>query len=86
MRSLKLSAKNIIDSPLIWILAGLIVGIILGVNSASVWILSIGLVGFVVYLHLHGHAKQENEGKLFLSGPAFILSWMVGFTLHSLLF
>ena len=81
-----MSRLRLIDSPFSWALAGLAIGFGLGVNAASVWLLAIGLGGVVAYVWRHGPSRSETEGRLFIAGPAFILSWMVGFTIHGLLF
>lgn len=81
-----MSHLHLLDSPFSWAAAGLAIGFAFGVNSASVWLLAIGLGGFVAYLWRHGDAQGEDEGKLFAGAPAFILSWMVGFVIHGLLF
>ena len=81
-----MSRLRLIDSPFGWAVAGLAIGFALGVNSASVWLLAIGLGAFVAYLARKGDARGEDEGRLFAAAPAFILSWMVGFVVHGLLF
>ena len=80
-----MSRLRIIDSPISWVIAGLAIGFGLGVNSASVWLVAIGLGVFIAYLAFHGPAKRETEGKLFMAGPAFILSWVVGFAVRGIL-
>ena len=77
---------RIIDSPLSWTIAGFGIGVGLGVNTASVWLLTAGLVAFLVYLVMHGEAKQETEGWLFAAAPAFILAWIAGFIVNGLAF
>ena len=81
-----MSRLRLIDSPFSWAIAGWAIGLGLGVNAVSVWLLAIGLGAFVAYLALHGPSRGETEGRLFVAGPAFILSWMVGFAIHGLLF
>ena len=73
-----------IDSPISWAIVGFIIGAALGVNFASVILVAVGLGAFVLYMFLHGPAKQETEGKLFAGCPVFIVAWMVGFAVHSL--
>ena len=80
-----MSRLRIIDSPISWVIAGLAIGFGLGVNSASVWLVAIGLGAFIAYLAFHGPAKRETEGKLFMAGPVFILSWVVGFAVRGIL-
>ena len=73
-----------IDSPISWAIVGFVIGVALGVNFASVILVAVGLGAFVLYMFLHGPAKQETEGKLFAACPVFIVAWMVGFAVHSL--
>lgn len=77
---------RIVDTPLSWAIAGFAIGVGLGVNTASAWLLTAGLAGFLVYLGVHGEAKQETEGWLFASAPAFILAWIAGFIVNGLAF
>jgi hypothetical protein len=51
-----------------------------------VWLLAIGLVGFIAYLRLHGPERPENEGWLLAAAPAFMMSWSLGFIVHGLAF
>ncbi len=73
-----------IDSPISWAIVGFIIGAALGVNFASVALVAVGLVGFVLYMFLHGPARRSTEGKLFAACPVFIVAWMVGFVVHNL--
>ena len=73
-----------IDSPAVWIVAGFAIGIGLGVNTASVWLVAIGLGAFILYLSRHGPAHPSTEGRLFAAGPAFILAWLVGFVVRGI--
>ena len=75
-----------IDSPISWAIAGFIISTALGVNFISVILVAAGLGAFVLYLFAHGPARRETEGKLFAAGPVFIVAWMVGFVVHSLVF
>ena len=61
--------KNITDSPFSWAAVGCIIGLILGVTTLSVVLLSVGLGAFLLYLRLSGPAQHETEGKLFIIGP-----------------
>ena len=81
-----MSRLRIIDAPITWAVAGFAVGFGLGVNLASVWLVAIGMGAFVAYLALHGDARRETEGRLFLAGPAFIIAWIVGFSARGILF
>ena len=73
---------NLVDSPLIWAIVGLAIGIILGVNNLSMWLITAGLAMFPVYLILHGKAEGKTEGRLFSAGGIFMMSWVIGFIVH----
>lgn len=75
-----------IDNPIPWSIVGFIIGLALGVNFASVALVAIGLGAFIVYVFMHGPAKNQTEGKLFAACPIFIVAWMVGFFAHGLVF
>ena len=79
-----ISISRFIDSPITWALAGFVIGVLLGVTTPSVWLLTIGLVLFLFYLKLHGHAHKSSEGKLFAAGPVFIVCWVIGFIVRGL--
>ena len=81
-----MSLQRLIDSPIIWAIAGFAIGAALGVTSASVWLLAIGLGAFIVYLWRHEPARHGTEGRAFATGPVFITSWLVGFVVHGLAF
>ena len=81
-----MSLLRLLDTPATWAIGGLAVGVGLGVDDASVWLLAAGLGGFVAYLWLHGQAETETEGRLFAAGPALIVGWLVGFVIHGLVF
>ena len=74
-----------LDSWITWGVIGFIIGLALGVNDLSVWLLAIGLGLFIVYVSLHGPAKRETEGSLFAAGGVFMMAWMAGFILKGLL-
>ncbi len=78
------TVSRYLDNPIIWALAGFVIGLILGVNLVSVILLAIGLGVFVLYLRAHGEAEDSRETLLFASGPIFIIAWMAGFVVHSL--
>ena len=75
-----------IDTPFSWAIVGFAIGAALGVNFISVVLVALGLGAFVLYMYLHGPAKPETEGWLFAGAPAFIVAWMVGFFVNSLVF
>mgnify|MGYP001043393161 CR=1 FL=1 len=81
-----MSLLRLLDTPVSWALGGLAVGVGLGVDDLSVWLLAAGLGGFVAYLWLHGQAEMETEGRLFAGGPALLMGWLVGFVIHGLIF
>ncbi len=81
-----MTLQRILDSPLSWAVAGFAIGLGLGVNSGSVWLLAAGLGLFVLYLRAHGDADEAKEGLLFAAGPTFMVAWMVGFIVHGLAF
>ena len=80
------SVLRLIDSPLSWALGGFAIGAGLGVNVASVWLLAIGLGGFLVYMAMHGPPERTTEGRLFAAGVAFIVGWTAGFIVNGLAF
>ena len=55
-----------LDSWITWGVAGVAIGLGLGVNTASVVLVAAGLGGFIVYLALHGEggAVKEATGLL----------------------
>ena len=63
---------------------GFAIGLALGVNDISVWLVAAGLGLFVVYLALHGPARRETEGALFASGGVFMMAWVAGFVVRGL--
>ena len=75
-----------LDTPISWAVVGFVIGLVLGVNTISVWLIAIGLGFFLLYLKLHGDAKNETEGWLFASGPIFIVAWIVGFVVRGQVF
>lgn len=75
-----------LDTPATWALGGLAVGLGLGVDDASVWLVAAGLGAFLIYLWLHGRAETETETRLFAGGPALLVGWLAGFIIHGLIF
>ena len=86
MRSRIMSLIKKLDSWVTWGIIGVLIGVSLGVNTASVWLVAIGLGIFLVYLSMHGPAKRETEGSLFASGGVFMMGWIVGFVVNGLVF
>ena len=76
---------RIIDSPYAWGVLGFAIGAALGVTTISVWLVAIGLGGFLVYLKIHGPADDATEGTLFAACPAFIMGWVLGFMVRGLI-
>ena len=74
-----------LDSWVTWGVVGFAIGMALGVNTISVWLVAIGLGVFIAYLALHGPARRETEGSLFASGGVFMIAWMLGFIARGLL-
>ncbi len=79
------AALKKLDSWITWGIVGFVIGIALGVNDLSVWLVAIGLGVFIAYLTLHGPAKRETEGSLFAAGGVFMMAWMAGFIARGLL-
>ena len=77
--------SRIIDSPFTWAAVGFIVGLALGATTLSVWILAGGFGGYLIFLKTRGPAKHATEGWLFAAGPAFMMSWMLGFIVRGIL-
>lgn len=77
---------NLFGSPFSWAAVGFAIGIALGVTTASVSLLSAGLLAFAVHLPLRGQARRETEGSLFAGGAALVMAWLVGFVVHGLIF
>ena len=75
---------RIIDSPLPWAIAGVVIGFALGVTTLSSWLVVAGLAGYIVYLALNRDARESTEGNLVASGPVFMLAWILGFYIKDL--
>ena len=73
-----------LDSWITWGVIGFAIGLALGVNSISVWLVAIGLGLFIAYLALHGPARRETEGALFACGGVFMITWIAGFVVRGL--
>ena len=74
-----------LDSWITWGVVGFVIGLALGVNAISVWLVAIGMILFVAYLALHGPARRETEGGLFACGGVFMIAWIAGFVVKGLL-
>ena len=74
-----------LDSWITWGVVGFVIGLALGVNDLSVWLVAVGLGLFIAYLVLHGPTKRETEGSLFAAGGVFMMAWMAGFIARGLL-
>ena len=85
-RQSTMSPGRIADTPFSWAAAGFVIGLALGVTAVSVWLLAIGLGGFLLYLRLHGPAQHKTEGRLFAAGPVFLISWVLGFVVRGIAF
>jgi hypothetical protein len=67
-------------------LVSLLVGLALGVNTLSVWLLAAGFGGFQLYLWFRGPARMGREGWLFAVGPTILMSWVAGFVFRGVVF
>ena len=77
--------KRDIISPFIWGSIGFIVGLALGVSTVSVWVLAIGFFLFLIWLNYLGPANETSEGWRFSVAPAFMMSWILGILINSLI-
>jgi len=77
---------NPIYLALTWVLAGFVIGIALGVNTASMWLVAAGLGGHLLFLRWKGPARWPTETPLALAGPGFMMAWVLGFVVHGLIF
>ena len=73
---------RLLDSPLPWGLAGFFLGLGVGATAASVWPVAIGLLGYLVYLGVHGPARPDTETRLSATGPTLLVTWMLGVVVH----
>ena len=69
---------HLLDSPLPWGLVGFLLGFGIGATAASVWPVAIGLLGYLVYLGVHGPARPGSETRLSATGPVLLMAWMLG--------
>lgn len=73
---------TIIDSPLSWSMIGFVIGLALGANLASMWIMFLALICYLVLLRYHSVANPLTETKLFATGPSFLICWVFGFMVN----
>jgi hypothetical protein len=79
-------ARYAIASVLVAGVLGFALGLALGVTTASVWLLTLGFGGMLVYVFLRGPARNKNEGWFFAVGPLLMMSWVAGFIVRGLAF
>ncbi|MAU64590.1 MAG: hypothetical protein CL882_01020 [Dehalococcoidia bacterium] len=75
---------TVLRFPFVWGLFGFIIGAFLGANNTSVILLTLLLVGFLVFMKLSGPAEEKKEGLLFAGGPILIIAWILGFMIKGL--
>ena len=80
-----LSIGGILDWPVSWSVAGLALGLGLGVTTASAWIMTLALVGTLANMSRHSPLERTEEW-LFSTGPAFMMGWLLGFVIKGLAF
>ena len=73
---------NFIENPLSWGIAGFVIGLALGANLASMWIMFLALILYLVLLRYHRVANPLTETKLFATGPGFLICWVFGFMVN----
>ena len=74
-----------LDTWITWAVVGIAIGIAFGANLTAVWLVAVGLIVFVAYLHLTGPVRAETEGRRFASGGVFMIAWIAGFVIKGLL-
>ena len=80
-----MSIKTFIDSPFTWFAGGEVLGLALGVTTASAWLLVLALVAFAFNLRRHSPSSNR-EGWNFASGPAILMGWVLGFVIKGIAF
>lgn len=73
---------TILGSPLSWSVVGFLIGVALGGNLASMWIMFIALICYLILLRYHRVANPLTETKLFATGPGFLICWVFGLIVH----
>ena len=77
---------TILKIPFVWAAAGFLVGVALGVNNISGWLIAALLLAFLAVVKISGPAREEGEGFLFSGGSALILAWILGFAVKGIIF
>ncbi|MBI4298523.1 MAG: hypothetical protein HY666_02030 [Chloroflexi bacterium] len=80
-----MSINSIVDSPLTWLVAGVALGLGLGVTTASAWLLVLALVAFALNLKRHNPLTRR-EGWIVAAGPAVMMGWVLGFMIRGIAF
>ena len=75
-----------ITSPISWGITAFLLGFILGVSQLSVWLLTILLVVFIIYVVCQKPATNSREGYVFAPAGIVIFSWLIGFILKGIIF
>ena len=77
---------TILKIPFFWAAAGFLVGVALGVNNISVWLIAALLLAFLAVVKISGPAREEGEGFLVSGGSALMLAWILGFAVKGIIF
>ena len=77
---------TILKIPFVWAAAGFLVGVALGVNNISVWLIAALLLAFLAVVKISGPAREEGEGFLFSGGSALMLAWILGCAVKGIIF
>ncbi len=83
---MNLSLTTLIEHPATWAAAAFIVGLALGVNLASVWLMALGLAAFVFHMWRLSPPEHSTEGMRFAACPLLLVGWIAGFVVHGLAF
>ncbi len=86
VRGTDMQLIRFLDTPYAWGVLGFAIGAALGVTALSVWLVAIGLGAYLVYVRLHGPPQRGTETSLFSAGPAFMMSWVLGFIVNGVAF
>lgn len=74
-------ALRLIDSPYIWALVGIVIGVALEVTTTSAWLIAALLGAYLLNLGRHD-PMESPEGWLVAAAPALMLGWIAGFVLR----